>query len=170
MVVGFRLAFVVTLALATGTLTCARSPRKAVWSWINTKLNIREASENCSVEGKPVNWHLGWESSLHVSVLVLFRLYALRAVWLVWSQQEQDMSALNLHLSWQGLSRALTYEQNVVLRYALEEEVREKRRVLIAPPRVFAHFASSCSWNILCWTNKRGERLIQHCPSVGRVG
>ena len=51
---------------------------------------------------KPVNSNLGWASSLPVYVLLLPPLCTLRAAWLVWTQQKQEMSSLNLHLSLQA--------------------------------------------------------------------
>ena len=46
---------------------------------------------------KPLNSYLGWESSLPVNVPLLPRQSALKAVWLVWTQQKQVMRSLNLH-------------------------------------------------------------------------
>ena len=48
---------------------------------------------------KPLNSNLGWESSLPVNVLLLPRLSASRAAWLVWTQKKQEMSSLNLNFS-----------------------------------------------------------------------
>ena len=49
---------------------------------------------------KPVNSNLGWESSLHFYDPLLPRLSAFRAAWLVWTQQRQEMSPINLNFSW----------------------------------------------------------------------
>ena len=51
---------------------------------------------------KLVNSNLGLESSLPVYVPLLPRLSALRATGLVWAQQKQEMSSLNLRFSLQA--------------------------------------------------------------------
>ena len=53
---------------------------------------------------KPVNSNLGWQSSLPVYILLLPRLSALRAAWLVQTQQQQETRSLNLNLSLQAYS------------------------------------------------------------------
>ena len=51
---------------------------------------------------KPVNSNLGWENSFPVCVLLLPWLSALRAAWLVWTQQKQEIISLNLNMNWQA--------------------------------------------------------------------
>ena len=53
---------------------------------------------------KPVNSNLGGESSLPAYIPLFSWLSALRAVWLVWTQQKQEMSSHNLKLSLQAWS------------------------------------------------------------------
>ena len=55
-----------------------------------------------SLISKRVNSNLSWETSLPVYVPLLPGQSALKAVWLVWTQQIQEMMSLNLHKNLQA--------------------------------------------------------------------
>ena len=61
-------------------------------------------TENTVYITSPVNSYLGWESSLSVYVPLLLQQIASKAEWLIWTQQKQDMSSLNLNSSLQAVT------------------------------------------------------------------
>ena len=71
--------------------------------WLLLRLILANAFIHVdNIISKPVNSNLGWETSHPVYIPLLPRLSASRAAWLVWTQQKQDMSSLNLNFSLQA--------------------------------------------------------------------
>ena len=61
---------------------------------------------------KPVNSNLGGENSLSVYAPLLPWLCTLKAVWLVRTQQKQEMRSLKLHMNLQAWLMVILYGKN----------------------------------------------------------